>query len=96
MSVFIQARFATDGAIGIRPLLRAAGLQQRVGQAGDVEITPARGFAVLPEHILHVRIGEQARGIGIAQFLTEAKREITGNFPVGARLARRGYCGPNA
>ncbi|MDT4854079.1 hypothetical protein FQZ97_883660 [compost metagenome] len=45
-AVFVQAFLAHGLAGAHRPLLRALLFQHRVAQAGDVEVAPARGFAV--------------------------------------------------
>ena len=85
-AVSIQARLARGRALGKRPLLRRL-IQQRIGQARDVEIAPARGLAMFVEHGFGAVVGKQPRALARHQPVCK----FSCDDPVGAGLARRRY-----
>jgi hypothetical protein len=89
-AVFVQALASVAGALGKRPLLRAGCVEQRVAQAGDVEVAPARAFTMFDENCLGVGVGKQLRGQRLFEAGTQTAREIDGDLPVVACLAGRG------
>ena len=95
-AVFIQARLPARLSFLQGPLLRR-GLEHGVTHAGDVQVAPARRFAVfVPDGFnagrrVGQRIGEQARGrVGWPgrQALFKPLREVQGDGPVVPAFAR--------
>jgi hypothetical protein len=78
-AVFVQALASVAGALGKRPLLRAGCVEQRVAQAGDVEVAPARALAMFDEDRLGVGVGKQLA----------RSAPVRGGHPDGARNRRR-------
>src|SRR5438445_13409183 len=50
-AVSVEPRAPGSSSLRKRPLLRPAGIEQRVREPRDVEIAAARGFAVLVEYL---------------------------------------------
>ena len=86
-AVFIQAHFAAAGAFRERPLLRALAIQQRIAEAGDVQIAACSGGLVLVKHLLHLLVGEQA-GLTRTQTFFQPPGKVDHDFPIVARFAR--------
>jgi hypothetical protein len=59
-AIFVESDLAATGALGIGPLLRPLALEQRITQAGDIEIAAARTFTVFIENGFGIVIGEKA------------------------------------
>ena len=100
-AVRIQARAARAGAARVGPLLRPVGLQRGPGQAGDVQVAPARGLAVFVPDGLGAGlrrvagVGEQ-RGLAGAQVPLQPLRQRQRDLPVVPRTAGCGHCRAHA
>ena len=100
-AVFVEPCAALGCAFGQRPLLGALRVQQIPGQAGDVQVTPARALAVLVPDGLGAGsgvfgvVGKEA-GPARAQPCLHAPRAVHGNAPVMARGAGCGHGGAHA
>src|SRR6186997_623304 len=60
-AIRVKALAAFRSTFGHRPLLRAGGLEDRVRQARDVEVAPARARAMLVENLLRRGVRKHAR-----------------------------------
>ena len=95
-AVGVQARAAPGLALGAGPLLRG-GFQLCPAQAGDVQVAPARAFAVLVPDGLGAVVGEQAGQVGArGQQGLHAPRHFGDDAPVRPGLAWRWHRGAHA
>jgi hypothetical protein len=88
--VFVKSLPAGRGAGRIRPLLRALFGQNRVRQAGDIEVASARRFAVFVPDRFGAIVSKQ-RLVPTQQFF-QPLRKIDHDLPVMARFAGTGNC----
>ncbi len=95
-AVGVQACAALGLALGAGPLLRG-GFQLCPAQAGDVQVAPARAFAVLVPDGLGAVVGEQAGQVGPrGQQGLHAPRHFGDDAPVRPGLTGRRHCGAHA
>ena len=62
-----------------------------IADAGDVEIAPARAFAMLVEDRFAARVGKEFLGQRLFKAGTQAAREVDDDLPVMTRFAGSGH-----
>ena len=84
--ILVQPGTAPVSAVRERPLLRSAGLQQRIAQTGDVEVASTCACTMFAPDRLGRVVGEQALAFG-RDPPRQTAREVGGDRPVVAGLA---------